>query len=115
MRNDDASTLNDPVFFGLLAGGLAGYGAYRADLANVPVIAPLLDWSTGHVYLLFAALPRGAWFTVSGGLAGGLVFVIVTLLFARLDGLSSGGGKMETRLKRRARRQKRDHWAGFNS
>jgi hypothetical protein len=71
MKTADQSTVSTPMFFGLLAAGVAGYGAYQADLANVPVLAPIQDAITGHLYAWvpwFQSLPSQSWFMVSGAL-----------------------------------------------
>jgi hypothetical protein len=118
MSTDHQSEISNPMFFGLLAGGVAGYGAYQADLADVPILTPCLDWCTGHLFALvptLQTLPANAWFITSGAEAGLMVLVIVAVLFARLEGPSSSSKPLEMKLKKRVRRQKWDHWAGFNS
>jgi hypothetical protein len=118
MKPHEPSTISTPMFFGLLAASVAGYGAYQADLANVPVLAPIQDAITGHLYAWvpwFQSLPSEAWFMVSGGLVGGAAFVVVAILSACFTGPGQGSNRMEGQLKKRSQRQKREHWAGFNS
>jgi hypothetical protein len=92
----------------------AGYGAYRADEAYVPVISSALDWVTAHVYLWCTVLPTDAWCLVSGLTGGLLVYLFLALLLA-VAWRGREGGPLEARLKSRLRRQKREHYAGFNS
>src|SRR5690348_15002136 len=71
------------ISLGVLAAGVA---AYRADVANVPVVAPALDAMTSWLFRVIPdlqQLPEEAWFWASGfvgaalfGLAAALVFLI---------------------------------------
>src|SRR5207249_3172095 len=95
-----ASEVPNAVFFALLAGALAGYGAYQADCSNVPALAPALDWITGHLYLWFPLLPRGLWYAVSGLYVGGIVFLVVGMVWAAIAGPTGSAG-LEGQLKGR--------------
>ena len=71
MKSDSQSSISDPMFFGLLAGGLAGWLAYRADADGVPVVSDALDWCTGHLMVWVPALQHaGNWSVLSGLVAG---------------------------------------------
>jgi hypothetical protein len=104
--------------FLITLGSLAvGFGAYYADLQNLPVAAPIMDGLTGYLYAwlpILKSFPDSLWFAIGGMEVGACTFLIGTIVSACFAGPSTGESRAEIRLKKRARNPKA-HRAGFNA
>jgi hypothetical protein len=103
------ATLSDSAFYTLLGAAAAGIAAYYADVADTPVIAPVIDWGTAQIYAWipwFQMLPSQAWFIASGTLVGGLFWLIASVVAAIWFTQTTEGGRLEARLKKQEDQRK---------
>jgi hypothetical protein len=101
-------------FVVLLCSGLAGFGAYYADLINQPVVAPILDRITSRIYMwlpALRALPAQTWF-ITSGIVAGLIFLVLGTLVAALLPSKNAHDRLENQLKKRSDNRKK-HRAGI--
>src|SRR5690348_13875330 len=93
------------ISLGALAAGVA---AYRADVANTPVVAPALDALTLWVFRLIPdlqQLPEEAWFWTSGALGATLFALAAALSFLIFVPSRTEAGRLEEKLTKQKRKR----------
>ncbi|HTD14721.1 MAG TPA: hypothetical protein VK673_06060 [Chthoniobacterales bacterium] len=98
----------------LFLSGLAGFGAYRADVVNQPLVAPVLDRITRQIYVwlpALRALPTQTWF-ITSGVAVALVCLLFGTLVVALFQPANAHDRLEKQLKKRSDNRKK-HRAGI--
>jgi hypothetical protein len=101
-----------PAEFVISLGALAvGIAAYRADVANAPVVAPALDALTTRLFRLIPdlqQLPDEAWFWASGAIAAALFAVVAALVYLIFVPSRTEAGRLEDKLKKAKRKRRLD-------
>lgn len=99
--NKSQSNISALRFLILIAAVLISIGCYYADLVNLPVIAPWLDWLDAWIYHWFPAfrtVPANASMFVSAA-AVGLTFFLVAIVLEAFLLPSSKVGRMENQMR----------------
>ena len=89
-----------------LSAALVALSLYLADLHNVPVVAPWLDFLAAKLYqgfpLLGRLLPYGRMYLASA-VIGLAVFLLATIFASPFIGSSTSEGQLENKLKARSK------------